>query len=208
MKLFLTSIASAVIGGVVTFLVIKHWFTDKPELVFTLSSPIYTSLSDNNRESLQELTIRNNGKMRAERIIVATQASIKDFEIDKYVHTDIFDTLKGANSFEIVYPSLPPDGELKILFKNDREPISISQLTVRHDDGIGTDALKKPGDYELNLKYITLLMISAFSLIGGLGTAVVFLIEKMKRQVTSNIKRVQKLNTAGINKGQQKSPID
>lgn len=134
-----------IIGGVILFIITvsiqRTYFSDKPEIVYTLSNEIYNSLldDDDDRQVFQQLTIKNIGSKAGERIVVYLSEPVIDYDIRKYSDIDSVKIVSTKSKFELIYPLLPPGGQIEILFKNVKTGVAKSSLEVKHNSGLGKE---------------------------------------------------------------------
>lgn len=168
MKKFLYTIATLVAGTLIGIF-FNRIFSDKPtpEIVYALSNPTYTTLDENTeRESLQELVIRNEGTETAERIIVYANRPISNYEIKKYSLSDSIKVTQNVNEFELIYPTLPKSGEIKILLRNINRPVSLFQLQIKIDNGSTESVIQKENNkiFSLGVVIVALICISGYAI--------------------------------------------
>lgn len=122
----------------------KVYFTDKPDVVYSLSNEIYTSLIDSeDREIFQQLTIKNVGAQGVEKLIISINKPVVSYDIKKYSETDSVKVVSAKSKFELIYPFLPPNGQIEILIKNTKQGITKSNLEVKHNSGLGKEVFEK-----------------------------------------------------------------
>jgi hypothetical protein len=163
-----------IIGGILlavaTFFIQKTYFTDRPEVVYSLSNEIYTSLLESeDREIIQQLTIKNIGNQGVERIVVTINNHVDKYDLRKYSESDSVRVIATKTKFELIYPSLPPDGQIEILIKNVKKGLTKDLLTVKHNSGLGKEAFEKSSSYSLLtllpfIFWVAITLASAFGL--------------------------------------------
>lgn len=139
-------ISGIIIGLLVfagSFLIQQYVFLDKPDVVFSLSNEIYISLPvDGGQTALQQLLVRNTGRQPAEKVVVSISKPIQKYEIKKYSKVDSTLVVQTQSAFELVYPLLPPDGEIEITLYT-TEGIGVQDLEVKHNSGTGEEIFEK-----------------------------------------------------------------
>lgn len=138
------TILAAVVGGLSPFFAERFFGGNKPEIVYSLSNEIYTSLSeDPDREIIQQLTVKNVGEVSAEKLIIFIKKPITRFEIKKYSESDSLTTVRSKSGTEIIYPILPPNGQVDLLIKTVKEGLNKSHIIVKHNSGLGKEIFEK-----------------------------------------------------------------
>lgn len=145
---------NTIIGGVIlaiaTFAIQKVYFTDKTEIVYSLSNDIYTSLIDSeDRQVIQQLTIKNIGAQRAERVVISINEPIDTYDLQKYSELDSVHVINTKTKFELIYPFLPPNGQIEVLLKNKNKGIGKNNLVVKHDFGLGKEVFQKNDTFSI-----------------------------------------------------------
>ncbi len=123
------------------------WFVpgviaDKPDVRYALSEKIssFTFSGEKVKEDIQQLTVRNVGSTKAEKIRVKISAPINDLEIQKFSQGDKIEQYSSANGQELVYPELPPQGSFNLILRSTDGVIS-KDIVIIHQNGTAIDAL-------------------------------------------------------------------
>ena len=116
-------------------------FDDKIELKYSLSETIPSDFSNNFEESgIQQLTLKNSGDLMINTITIKVDFHIQDYKIKKFKSTDSINVTKDNNYFEIIYPELPPSGEIIILLKSTGKGLKTNNIEIIHDKGVAKEA--------------------------------------------------------------------
>lgn len=139
-------------------------FDDKTELKFSISEKIPSDFIENIDESvIQQLTIKNSGDILIASIVVKIDATIQDVKINKFKSTDSVSISKARNHLEILYPELPPLGEVIVLLKSSGNGINYNNIEIFHSKGIAKEAFSSNDShgsiYFLVLSFVYLIMI-------------------------------------------------
>ena len=125
------SIIAGIVLIIVGVLVTKYFVDDKTELRYVVSDRIPTNFFDgNDTESIQQLELLNTGDIELQRIIIKINANVIDYYIQKVTSSDSIITSKNNRLLEFVYPQIPPEGNIKIIFKSFQT--SYSEMQKRH----------------------------------------------------------------------------
>lgn len=139
MKNFIFITFSAIVVAYISY----YFLTDKPDIVYSLSNDFYTSLeNDSSREIFQQLSVKNVGSKVGEKLIISIDKPISNYEIKKYSKADSIRVISTKSNFELIYPSLPPQGKIDILLKNNNEGVGIANLQVKHNSGLGREVFE------------------------------------------------------------------
>ncbi|MEJ7681730.1 MAG: hypothetical protein WKG06_28560 [Segetibacter sp.] len=138
------------------------FFTDKPNVVYSISDAIPTSLiNSDSSEIIQQLYIKNIGQLPAENIIIKITKPILHFDIRKSSDFDSVKTSVSKIYTQINYQRLPPQSSFTILIKLFEEPLLKESIEIKHDKGIATEAFAK----ESNTSFIQKLLIGLYALL-------------------------------------------
>lgn len=141
----------------------KVVFTDKVDLIYTLSQEIPSNFIDNDKkEIIQQLLIKNTGKEEATKIIIKVDRQIIDFKIVKYANSDSIKLIRKKDYFELEYPSLPTQGEIKILLKSQEKGIEKYNVKIRHNKGEGKEAFEKSSNISISFIIFVLFFLGFF----------------------------------------------
>ncbi|WP_163324146.1 hypothetical protein [Draconibacterium mangrovi] len=134
----IAGIVLIVIGGLIT----KYFFDDKTELRYVVSDRIPTNLFDGNEtESIQQLELLNTGDVELQRIIIKINTNVLDYYIQKVTSSDSIIVSQNKSTLEILYPQIPPEGNVKIIFKSSGNGITVNELDIKHSKGSAKPAL-------------------------------------------------------------------
>lgn len=115
-----------------------------PDVRYTLSEKIPVAFADPNnlgQETVQQLEVKNIGNAQADRIVIKIEGQITAYSVQKYSTSDVVQVYDNQQSFEIDYPSLPPQTGFRMVFKSPNNGIDDSKLTITHNTGIANNAL-------------------------------------------------------------------
>lgn len=142
-----------IFGGIILLIVAGLFarykiFDDKIELKYSLSEKIPSDFIDNVDESgIQQLTIKNSGDILITSIVVKINATIQDVKTNKFKSTDSVSLSKTKSHFEILYPELPPLGEIIVLLKSTGTGINKNNIEIYHSKGIAKEAFSDNDSY-------------------------------------------------------------
>lgn len=121
-------------------------FPDKPELRFSVSSPISTKLLGapltSDIQHIQEVAVSNIGDTAAKDVVLICDNDVLDYELYKSAETDKVQKYMGKGRLEVRYQDLPPGATFKVVLRG-RDPLSASNLNVKHSQGVGKDVFAK-----------------------------------------------------------------
>jgi hypothetical protein len=134
----IAGIVLIVVGGLMT----KYFFDDKIELRYVVSDRIPTNLFDGNEtESIQQLELLNTGDVELQRIIIKINTNVLDYYIQKVTSSDSIIVSQNKSTLEILYPQIPPEGNVKIIFKSSGNGVTSNDLDIKHSKGSAKPAL-------------------------------------------------------------------
>lgn len=134
----IAGIVLIVIGGLIT----KFVFDDKTELRYVLSDRIPTNFFDGDEtESIQQLELLNTGDIELLRIIIKVKTNVLEYYIQKVTSSDSIIVSKTNSLLEVLYPQIPPDGNVKIIFKSSGNGVNENDLDIKHSKGSAKPAL-------------------------------------------------------------------
>lgn len=147
-----SGLINGIIGGVFLLLIgglfTKYkFFDDKVELKYLLSEKIESDFTERNNEAIQQLSIKNSGDIIINSIVIKINAEIIDFHIKKFRHTDSVFSSPLKDKIEIIYPELPPEGEIYIIIKSSNLGIGNNQLEIYHSKGKAKEAFSSDKSY-------------------------------------------------------------
>jgi len=135
----ITGFILLLIGGLIT----KFIFNDKVELRYVVSDRIPTNFFvGNESESIQQLELMNTGDIELNRVIIKIKANIKEYKIQKIASSDSVIVTKNNGLLEIIYPQIPPDGNIKIIIKSVGDGVNSGDLEIKHSKGSAKPALE------------------------------------------------------------------
>lgn len=138
-------------------------FSEKPELRFSISSPISTKLIGTPVAShIQEVAVSNIGDTAAKDVVLICDSGVIGYELHKSAETDNVQEYMDKDRLEIRYHDLPPGETFKVVLRTSI-PLSTSNLNLKHSQGVGKDIFAKTNP----LKKITFgAVIYVFYMIG------------------------------------------
>lgn len=137
MKVFLVSLAVAVIGATVAW-----WLNqDTYHVKYTLSERIPVDFAGGLDESVQQLEVKNLSRKGVERIQVRLPASVTAHQVVKSSEADGVETYRTAKALELVYSALPPGSSFRVVFKTAGAGIGKDDVQVAHSRGRAEEAL-------------------------------------------------------------------
>lgn len=145
-KKLLTGLGSLILVLIPVYL--GYYLTQKrPDVRYTLSDRIPLSFSSESNssivEGIQQLEVRNLGNEKAEKIVSKIAANVTDYEIQKYIASDNVQVFTDQQTFQLVYPELPPQAGFLLIFKTSGDGVNLDDVIVSHDLGIAQEALAK-----------------------------------------------------------------
>ncbi|MDD5560195.1 hypothetical protein [Candidatus Methylomirabilis sp.] len=118
-------------------------FSDKPELRFSLSSPISTKLLGTPLTShIQEVAVSNVGDMAAKDVVLICDNGVLGYELYKSAETDKVQEYMDKGRLEVRYQDLPPGETFKVVLRAS-SPLSAYNLNLKHSQGVGKDVFAK-----------------------------------------------------------------
>lgn len=129
-----------IIGALIVALFVYYLNYEKPEIKYALSEGISIGYSEKEpSEIAQQLEVKNVGNSEAKNIRLLIRKEIMDYKLQKYSEADEVKGFKTADSLEIVYPSLPPQGSFRVLMKS--AGVNRDDIDINHSKGKGVEAL-------------------------------------------------------------------
>ncbi|MBI3853903.1 MAG: hypothetical protein HY298_27065 [Verrucomicrobia bacterium] len=140
-----TPLFFTVVAGIIVALFAWWLNSEKFDLRYTLSEKIPLRFGGASEEAVQQIEVKNLSKRPIERIQVKLPPQLTTYEVSKNSQADQFEHFKNAQSEEFIYPTLPPQGSFRIVFKTPGEGVAKSQVQVTHNKGEATYALETGG---------------------------------------------------------------
>jgi len=156
------------IGGLIS----KFIFNDKVELRYVVSDRIPTNFFvGNESESIQQLELLNTGDIELNKVIIKIKANIKEYEVQKIASSDSIIVTKSNGLLEIIYPQIPPEGNIKIIIKSIGDGVSYGDLDITHSKGSAKPALES--NNTTNYLYYGLMLFYFILIIFGIRKTVI-----------------------------------
>jgi len=112
------------------------------DLRYTISEKIPTKyVESSTAETVQQLVVKNNGNIPAEKIQIKITGAIVEYDILKNSVSDNVEEHYSGGHFEAIYPSLPPDAQFSYIFKTSGMGLSKDLIEIKHNKGKGAEAL-------------------------------------------------------------------
>lgn len=112
------------------------------DLRYTISEKIPTKyVESSTAETVQQLVVKNNGNIPAEKIQIKITGAIVEYDILKNSVSDKVGEHYSNGHFEAIYPSLPPGAQFSYIFKTSGMGLTKSLIEITHNKGKGTEAL-------------------------------------------------------------------
>lgn len=136
-----------------------------PDVRYTLSEKIpvtFAQPGSSSVETIQQIEVKNVGNAEATRVLIKIDGNVSDYYLQKHSASDKPEIHNEQGRFEIIYPLLPPDAGLKLVFRSPDKDIS---LNISHDKGVATDALaNKKLDWGLFVYILAFLLFTVWFL--------------------------------------------
>lgn len=133
---------AAIMAVLLTFWLPKI-FSDKPELRFSVSSPISTKLLGAPLASnIQEVAVSNVGDTAAKDVVLICDNGVLAYELYKSAETDKVQEYKDKGRLEVRYQDLPPGETFKVVLSAST-PLSQYNVNLKHSQGVGKDVFAK-----------------------------------------------------------------
>lgn len=137
----------AAILAVFLAFILPKIFSDKPELRFSISSPISTKLLGTPvTNHIQEVAISNVGETAAKDVVLICDNGIQGYELHKAAETDNIQEYIDNGKLEIRYKDLPPGATFKVVLRANF-PISTYNIKLKHSQGVGKDVFTKQNEF-------------------------------------------------------------
>jgi len=121
-------------------------FSDKPDLRFSVSSPISTKLLGapltSDIQHIQEVAVSNVGDTAAKDVVLICDNGVRGYELYKSAETDKVQEYMDKGRLEVRYQDLPPGATFKVVLRGS-DPLSAYNLNVKHSQGVGKDVFAK-----------------------------------------------------------------
>jgi hypothetical protein len=142
MKQITTTLIIPLIIGLLVAYFAFYISKESVDLRYTISEKIPTKyLEYSTVENVQQLTVKNNGDIAAEKIIIKINEAINEYDILKNSATDIVKEHNTTGHFEAIYPSLPPGAQFSYIFKTSGSGLTEKGIEISHNKGKATAAL-------------------------------------------------------------------
>lgn len=130
----------ALLAAVLAVLIGHYLSKENIDIRYTISESIPANfIGKGGLNNIQQLTIFNRGDKTAEKIRVKLDKRIAQYELTKYSEIDQVEENLSDKSFEILYPELPPEGKIKIVFSSDNFPLSKNDIHINYSKGVGRE---------------------------------------------------------------------
>jgi hypothetical protein len=137
--------ASALVTLVIGLIIAYFTYSlskESVDLRYTISQKIPTKYIESSAtEAVQQLIVKNNGNISAEKIQIKVNGVIVDYDVLKNSVADIVEEHYSKGYFEAIYPSLPPDAQFSYIFKTAGEGLTKNSIEIIHNKGRATEAL-------------------------------------------------------------------
>ena len=90
---------------------------------------------------MQQLDVKNLGRKEVSRIQIKLPPRLTAHEVIPNSQSDKVDNFNNQDSFELVYPQLPPQGAFRIILKTPGDGIRRDEVSVSHSKGLAQYAL-------------------------------------------------------------------
>lgn len=125
------------------------WFAhvqsaDSPELTYFASNPIEVTGALGRAEYAQEISVVNQGRVAAKAVSIKVPRSISSYQLQKHSNLTREASQNGNNSFELLYPELPPDQRIALFVRYDGSPVAREWVAVSHSTGNAKALEKQP----------------------------------------------------------------
>jgi len=108
---------------------------ERYDVRYTLSEKVPVSFGGPLNEAVQQLEVTNLSKKTVDRIRVKIPQPIIAHELIKNSQADVEEVFNGKEIFELIYPTLPPEGSFRIVLKTPGAGLSRGSLEVVHGKG-------------------------------------------------------------------------
>lgn len=155
-------IAPLIVGLVILFAGV-YVNRSKPDIRFSLSGGLPRELlGETSTENVQLLEIRNIGKEEAHRLTIKINTPLTFHKLKKFSEGDKVEEFPSDTGLEIIYPSLPPEGVIKVILQS-RTTIEKSAIDVSHSKGKGEEAFASGTSFQFS--YVTIAVLSIYGLL-------------------------------------------
>lgn len=141
--MFKNLIIAAVVSVVVWFA--KDYFEDAPALTYLTSDPIEAGSAQGRPEYVQEISVLNRGRVGAKAVSIKVPHSISSYQLHKHSNLAKEASQNGANSFELLYPELPPEQRIVLFIRYEGNPVAREWVAVGHAEGNAQPLEKQSG---------------------------------------------------------------
>jgi hypothetical protein len=161
---------NTIIGGCFALLAavlavfLGHYLTkENIDIRYTLSDSIPSNfLGKGSLSNIQQLDIINRGDKPAEKIRIKLDKSITQYELTKYSTIDKVEENLSNKNLEILYPELPPEGKIKIVFSSDILPLYKDEVKIYHSKGIGKEAFDEKNNFFFSVAFVPVVYLFLF----------------------------------------------
>jgi hypothetical protein len=138
-----------------------HYLTkENIDVRYTLSDSIPANfLGKGSLSNIQQLDIINRGDKTAEKIRINLDKSITQYELTKYSTIDKVQENLTNKNLEILYPELPPEGKIKIVFSSDILPLIKDNIKIYHSKGVGKEAFDEKNSFIFSTSFLPITYI-------------------------------------------------
>ena len=123
-------------------------FSEKPDLRFSVTSPISTKMLDTARTAyIQEVAVSNIGNAAAKDVVLTCENGVIEYELYRAAETDKVQEYFNNTRLEIRYFDLPPGGTFKVILKSNAA-LSSYNIGLKHSQGVGKDIFAKANPFK------------------------------------------------------------
>jgi len=160
------------IGVIVVPFVIWRINQNKPDVRFTLSDPIQLGQVDGGK-IWQQIEVRNQGNVETKDIQIKINVQISTYEISKNSEADKPEVFLSADSFELLYPTLPPGGSFTLTLGATKSKVELANISVLHNKGRGVEAFSRKSFFAEFIGFAVLILAALFFFITGFRSILV-----------------------------------
>jgi hypothetical protein len=142
MKQTVTSLIIPLAIGLIVAYFAFNLNKESVDLRYTISEKIPTKyVESSTAETVQQLVVKNNGNIPAEKIQIKINGVIEEYDILKNSVSDKVEEHNSTGHFEAMYPYLPPGAQFSYIFKTTGMGLTKSSIEITHNKGKATEAL-------------------------------------------------------------------